>query len=92
MLKLIPDFFEPVELHLQASDFAIQPVRCAVRRYRLWASFAFEQRLGLLLDLFLPLAHLHRMNAVLLTNFIDRLDSPQGLQSDLRLERIAFNE
>lgn len=57
-----------------------------MRRHRLRAALALEQGPGLLLDFLLPLAYLDRVNPVLLTDFIDRLDPTQGFQADLRLE------
>ena len=50
------------------------------------ASCVLKQRLALLLDFLLPLADLHRVDAVFLADLIDRLDASHRLQSDLRLE------
>ena len=76
----------PVESHLEASDFAIKPIRLAVRRHRLRAALCAKHRLRLLLDFLPPLAFLDRENPVLLTDFINCLDPSQGVQPDLRLE------
>ena len=62
-----------------------------MRRPCLRATSTFKQRLGLLLDYFLPLAYLHRLDVVLLANLIYRLDSSQRLQAYLRLEHRPVN-
>ena len=79
-------FFEPVELLFQAPDLAIQPIRCAVSGYWLGTSLTLEQRLGLRLSFLFPLADLHWVNSLLLRNLVDSLDTPQRLQSNLRIE------
>jgi hypothetical protein len=79
-------FFEPVEFHLQLADLAVEKLRLAVRGQRLRAALAFKQRARLCLDFLLPLPNLNRMNAVLLTNLVDRLHPTQRFQTHLGLE------
>ena len=44
-----------------------------------------EQALGIFLDRFLPLTHLDRVHFILLSDFVDRLHSLQGLKPNLGL-------
>jgi hypothetical protein len=62
-----------------------------VRGNRLRATTPLKQRAGLLLDFLLPLAHLNRVNAKLLTDLVDGLDPTQGLQSKPGLEGRQMN-
>ena len=57
-----------------------------MRRNGLGAAFAFEQGLGLGLNLALPLAHLDWVYAELLRDLIDRLDSSHRLKAYLGFE------
>ena len=84
-------FFEPIELHLEASHLGVQAIGGAVLCHRLGAAFAGEQRSGLLLDFLLPLSHLDRMDAVLLAYLVDRFDSTQRFQSQFRFELRAVH-
>ena len=79
-------FFEPIEFHLESTDFSVQSIGCAVRRNGLGAAFAFEQGLGLGLNLALPLAHLDWVGAELLRYLIDCLDSSHRLKTHLGFE------
>jgi hypothetical protein len=79
-------FFQPIEFHLQAPDLAVEAVRGILFRHRLRPAFALKERAGLLEDRLLPLAHLHRMDPVGLTDLVDGLDAVNGLEPDFRLE------
>ena len=52
----------------------------------LGAAFAFKQRLGMRLNLTLPLAHLDWLHAELLRDLIDCLDSSHRLKTYLGFE------
>ena len=57
-----------------------------MRRNGLGAAFAFKQRLGLSLNLALPLTHLDKVDAEFLRYLIDCLDSSHGLKTHLGFE------
>ncbi len=78
-------FFQPVELHLQLADLALEPFRLPVWS-KFGATFAFKQPLGLPLNFLLPLPDRHRMDTVFLTDLVGRSYPSQGLQPNLRFE------
>ncbi|VFN04537.1 MAG: hypothetical protein BECKG1743D_GA0114223_109852 [Candidatus Kentron sp. G] len=53
--------------------------------HRLGAALNLEQALGIFLDRLLPLTHLDRVHSILLSDFVDRLHSLQGLKPNLGL-------
>ena len=82
MLELASFFFEPIELHLQPADLAIQLVfpRLGFRQARVgFPGKHFGQPFGHLL---LPLAHLHRVDLVLRGDRVHWLDALQGLKTN----------
>lgn len=88
---MIPDFFQPVQLHLELADFAVESLRLLVFNHRLGASLALEQALGFFLDGFFPLPYLHRVHAIRLPDLVDRLDALQGLKPYFCLELRAVD-
>jgi hypothetical protein len=83
--RLIPVFFEPVQLHLQAPDLTVKPVGGTFGRNRLRPALAVKKIFGLNLDRSLPLADLNRMDAVLV-GYLDGLHATKRLQAKLGLE------
>ena len=67
----IPDFFEPVKLHFETSNLAVEALWLTLCVNRLGATLALEQGLGLLLDGFLPQPDLHRVDIKFLANLVD---------------------
>ena len=59
--------------------------------YRLRSTFDLEQPFGILLDSLLPLTHLYRVNAELLTNLIDCLHAPKCLKTNFYFELRAMD-
>lgn len=66
-------FFDPVEFHLQLANLAVQSLRLGVLIDRLRPALPFEKFASLGQDLLLVLPHLHRVHAVFLGNFVQRL-------------------
>lgn len=58
---------------------------------RLRPALSFEKLASLRQDLLLVLPNLHRVNAVFLGNFVQRLQAPDGFDPDLRLQVGAWN-
>ncbi|GAB4211563.1 MAG: hypothetical protein Fur007_02050 [Rhodoferax sp.] len=85
-------FFEPVELHFEAPDFAVQTLGRALIVHWFGAAFALKQGFGLFLDGLLPLTNLYRVDIKFLTNLVDGLAAAQGFERyfGFLLRRVDF--
>ena len=79
-------FFKEIDIHREFADLLLKTLALSGQLPDLDVRFLLEQLGRTLLELFLPLRYLNRMNLVFPSQLVDRLDSPQRLHRHHCLE------